>query len=129
MPDVGWRQFSKIDPDGEYLMFLSYLPLDNYWHLPKMLSYTLKVMSQLTNSPGLVGYALRSHLLRLQFFTLSAWESERALMEFAQKMPHKGTMRALHLDLIESHFVQWKAKGSEIPVKWDDALGRLRSAD
>jgi len=58
-----------------------------------------------------------------QFWTLSAWKDEMALHAFVQHPPHVRIMTAItHMG--ETKFARWTVKGSELPLRWDDALRR-----
>jgi hypothetical protein len=65
---------------------------------------------------------MRAKVFRREFWTLSVWESERALMDFVTKMPHGEVMRALSAHMGATKFNNWKLLGSAIPPNWDDAM-------
>jgi hypothetical protein len=122
--DLPWKALAPVDVSREYLALLSYLPLRKYSKIPRFLQFTLQTLGQLRASPGAIGYSLRAKLLSRNFWTLSVWENERALMDFVAKVPHGEVMKALASHLGPTKFTQWKVLGSAIPPNWDDAARR-----
>ena len=57
--------------------------------------------------------------------TLSAWKDEEALRAFVQNSPHLRLMAAFAPHMDETKFVRWTVKGSQLPLRWDDALLRF----
>jgi hypothetical protein len=126
MAEMKWRSFAKPGPDKAYVALVSYLPLKRYWMLPALVKNTLEIQAQLGRSKGLIGYSLLAQLLRLEFWTLSVWEDERALMEFVHGEPHSRVMEALRPYLGKTAFAQWKLEGSDVPPVWPDAMKRVQ---
>ncbi len=124
MPALRWRSFRKAEPDREYLVLLSELPLQSYRALPRFLRFTRQVQRQLKTASGLVGYSLLARLGRKRFWTLSVWEDERALMDFVDAVPHRMMMHALQPDLGETQFLRWAIRGDAYPPSWKAALAR-----
>jgi len=124
MPESPWRTFRAPNPNGDFVALLSYLPLESYWRLLPWAIYTAQMVKQLATADGLVGYSLRASPLSKRFWTLSAWESEAALRTFVQNQPHLRVMTALAPHMDKTKFVRWMVKGSNLPLRWDDALRR-----
>ena len=122
--DTPWKALAPLDRDREYLALLSYLPLRAFSKIPRFLRFTLQIQRQLRGSPGAIGYSMRAQLLSRKFWTLSVWESERALMDFVTKVPHGEVMKALAPHMGATKFTKWKIPGSAIPIPWDDAVRR-----
>lgn len=112
-------------PGGDFVALLSYLPLKSYWRIPWFFLYTAQVMKQLASAEGLLGYSVLARPLAKRFWTLSAWESEATLRAFVQHPPHVRIMTKLTPYMGETKFVRWTVRGSELPLRWDDALRRL----
>jgi quinol monooxygenase YgiN len=129
MPASPWRTLSSPVLDREYVALLSYLPLKSRWRLPAFIVYTAQVMNQLASTKGLIGYTLLAHPLSKKAWTLSAWESNDALETFVNDPPHVRIMAALAPHLDKTSFVRWAVKGSQLPLTWPDALGRLVSEE
>jgi hypothetical protein len=122
--DTPWKKLAAPEQEREYLALLSYLPLKSYFAMPKFMSHAMKIQKQLRDTPGIAGYSLRAELLSRRFWTLSAWESNAALMEFVKKNPHGDSMRAMVGDMGKTGFTQWKVKGRDLPLRWDEAMRR-----
>ena len=60
MPTVPWRNTATVDPDAEYLLLASCLPLRSIAKVPWFLRLTTSVVRQLERTDGLVGYSLRA---------------------------------------------------------------------
>lgn len=125
MPASPWRRFGFPDPNADVPVLLSYLPLKSYWRVPPFFLYTMQVMKQLASAQGVLGYSLLARPWRKQFWTLSAWENAEALQAFVQHPPHVRIMEALTPHMNRTKFVRWTVKGSQLPLRWDEALRRL----
>lgn len=122
--DSPWKALAPVDRNREYLALLSYLPLRKYRKIPLFLRFTFQIQRQLRESAGAMGYGLRAKLLNRNFWTLSVWEDERALMDFVVKVPHGEVMKALAPHMGATKFTRWKIPGSAIPPNWDEATRR-----
>ena len=125
MTESPWQQsYFSTAPERDYVALLSYLPLTSAWQLPRLVLYSTRIRRQLRTSLGLIGYSLRARPAAKQFWTLSAWEDEAALQAFVAAPPHLDIMKALAPYMGETRFIRWNVKGSELPLRWDDALRR-----
>jgi hypothetical protein len=114
-----------MDPEKEYVVQITYLPLKSFWKTIKFFRLTGAVQKQLEISSGLEGYSLQSRILAHKFWTLSAWESQKDLSRFVVAMPHAKVMQDLKNDMGETRFAKWIVKGTSLPPKWEDALKQL----
>lgn len=124
-----WKPLRPIEADREYLALISYLPLKTYRKIPAFIRYAQQVQQQLASTPGVAGYSVQAQLLRRRFWTLSAWESEAALIDFVRRAPHSGVMRALAGQIGKTSITKWKVKGSELPLAWAAAKKRAPEAE
>ena len=113
------------DAAREYLVLLTYLPLKGYRKMLTLMRRSRAVSYPLAKTPGLIGFTFRAKLFRRRFWTLSAWEDEKALMEFVGKVPHLDTMKVLGPHTGDAAFFRWSVRGAELPLRWDDALRRM----
>jgi hypothetical protein len=127
VPTIPWRSTATADPDAEYLLLASCLPLRSIAKVPWFLRLTASVVRQLERTDGLVGYSLRAQPLARTFWTLSAWTDSRALTAFVRETPHQGVMTKLRPHMGPTRFTTWTAPGSALPMPWDVALGHLNS--
>jgi hypothetical protein len=122
--DLPWKALAPADESREYIALLSYLPLRAYRRLPLFFRFTVQINRQLRATPGAIGYAMRAKVFLRRFWTLSVWESDRALMDFVAKVPHGEVMKELAPYMGATSFIRWKLLGSGVPPRWDDAVRR-----
>jgi len=130
-PIVGgsaWRWYAEPATDRDYLAMATFIELGSVWNLPRSEWYTLRVHRQLALTPGLAGYSFRAEF-PLRYWTISAWETGRALRGFVRAGAHRSVMAALPATTRRFRHTHWKATGSELPLAWADALHRLDRAD
>jgi hypothetical protein len=120
--DMPRKALVSVDRNGEYVALLTYLPLRKYRAIPSFFLCTFQIQRQLNETPGAIGYSLRAKPLSRNFWTLSVWENERALMDFVAKVPHVDAMKAFSPHMGATKFTRWKVAGSSIPLNWDDAV-------
>ena len=123
-----WVTFRAPEPDREYLALLTELPLARFRDLGKFFLYTFRIDAQLKKTPGVVGYSLMAHVCRKRSWTLSVWEDEAALGKFVVQIPHAQVMSALAGKMKQTRFVRWSIRGSEYPLRWDDAFQKSDAA-
>ena len=128
MPASPWRTFGSPDPNDDFVALISYLPLKSYRRVRPFFLYTARVVKQLASAQGLLGYSVLARPLSKRFWTFSAWKDKAALSTFVQYAPHVHLMAALAPHMDKTKFVQWTIKGSQLPLRWDDALPRFSSS-
>ena|SRR5579863_202662 len=122
--DMPWKSLASVESGREYVVLLSYLPLRSYFSLPLFFRYSIQINAQLRETPGAMGYAMRAQMFALHFWTLSVWDSDKALMEFVAKVPHGEAMKKIAPYMDKTNFWRWKLPSSELPPHWDDAMAR-----
>ena len=125
MPASPWRTFGSPDSNGDFVALVSYFRLKSYSRVFPFFLYAPRVMKQLAEAEGLLGYSLLAQPFSKRFFTFSAWQNEADLRAFVQHPPHLLAMTALVPHMDKTHFVHWSVKGSALPLRWDDALRLL----
>jgi hypothetical protein len=129
-PPQPWKPLSSVQPDREYLAFTSRFGMRSWLRAPAFFSASLKIQKQVEAASGAVGYSLGAHLPGLLFYTLSVWEDEDSLRRFSRSLQHSDAMRAFHHDMrMPSPFIRWQVMGADLPLKWPEALERIRSYD
>jgi heme-degrading monooxygenase HmoA len=129
MPALPWTKLASPDPDREYVVMASRLPLVRYRDIPAFLSATMAIRAQLAGASGLIGYSLDAHLVRKTFFTLSAWDSQEALDAFSRADPHRSRVSAIRRRMRPTTFTFWTAPGADVPISWTEARRRIAEAD
>ncbi len=110
----------------EFSVVATTLFLNRWWNLPRFFSLVGGVRRQLKETPGLVRYQLKANFLKLQFSTLSIWESGNAIDDFAHKGPHLTALQAFPtLAKKGSAFVRWTTTSPDA-VTWKEAFQRLQ---
>jgi len=127
--DSPWIKLATPDTNREYFALLSYLPLNKYRAIPAFLKYLFQIQKQLRTTSGIIGYSLRAKLLSRDFWTLSAWVDEKALMDFVVKIPHGQAMKAMIPHMGPTKFTKWKVLVSALPLLWEDAMERSKKGE
>ena len=122
--DTPWTRLAKVDQSKEYIALLTYLPLRPYWKIPAFLRFSFQIRRQMRETPGGVGYSLRAKILCRDFWTLSIWENDHALVDFVAKAPHSEAMKSIAPYMGGTKFTRWKLLGSAIPPSWHEAMKR-----
>ncbi|MFQ5918940.1 MAG: hypothetical protein ACE5I4_02690 [Thermoplasmata archaeon] len=122
-----WKFFAEIEPDHEYLVMSTFLPLEGSGMRRAFGRDVRRVERQLASSEGLVGYSLRVKFWRRHYWTLSVWEDERSLIAFSEAAPHRDVMAPRDWRLSGFKSVHWRVRGTEIPPTWRETLDRLGS--
>jgi hypothetical protein len=125
VPALPWKRYEKVEPNTEYTVMGSRLPLKSYLRIPGFLGATLRIRRQLARTPGLVGYSLNAQVLRKTFWTVSVWSSRQALEQFARTDPHHGDTDKIRPVMLPSTFVFWTARADDLPIGWDEVRSRI----
>ena len=123
--EFGWNSFSEPDPESELQGVVGHLHPSGYRTVPSVLWHTRGIESQLAESVGLVGYALRAKLPQKKFWAVAAWENDESLQNFVESDPHAGIRVALKQVMEESWFERFYLSGGEVPMTVDEALKRV----
>ena len=129
MPALPWTTFSPPDPDREYVVMASRLPLARYRDVPAFLRATMAIRGQLGHASGLIGYSLDAHLTRKTFYTLSAWDSQDALDAFSHADPHRSRVSVIRPRMRPTTFTFWTVHGADLPISWTQARHRIAAEE
>jgi hypothetical protein len=129
VPASRWKVLRPAEPDREYLVLLSYLPLRGFRDFPAFIGHDSRIAGQLAATHGLLGYSKLGRPWVKRFWTLSAWEGEAALTAFIHAGAHAGAMVGLRSRMGQTRFLRWTLPGSALPPTWGDALRRWRAAE
>jgi heme-degrading monooxygenase HmoA len=125
VPALPWTSSRAVEPEREYLVLASALPLRRFRATPGFMRMALQIRRQLADAPGLVGYSLDARPLARRYWTLSAWEDRDALTRFVAASPHAAVMTTLRPRMGTTRFTTWHLPGSALPPRWSDARARL----
>lgn len=121
------KKWVKQGIEGDkFLCIATFLPLRRWRDVVPFIRLSMKIESQIKQTPGLVRYGLKTNLPRKHFWTLSVWNDRMAVRDFVEAEPHQTAVR-----LFEqwagpgAAFVEWES--SQPAFTWADALERLKN--
>ncbi len=124
-PPRPWTPVSAVDPEREYVAFTSRFFLRSPVRAAAFMRHSRRIMKEIDSAPGAVGWAIATNLPRLEFFTVSAWESAEDLRRFLKAGAHGESAAKFASDMRrKSVFVQFKVRGRDLPLQWDEARAR-----
>lgn len=123
--DFSWQSFAEPEPESELVGVLGRLRPGKYRTVPRVMWNSRRIESQLAESDGLVGYALRAELLRRRFRAVAVWEDEASLQDFVETDPHAGIRKALRDAMEEGRFETFDVEGGEVPLDMDETIARV----
>lgn len=91
--------------------------------MPGFLWYTFFSQRQVKRSPGFIGGSLLVDAHRT-FWTLTVWESEKAMKAFRGAGAHSRVMKRLPLWCDEAAYAHWTMPAPGVP-SWPEAYERL----
>jgi hypothetical protein len=125
VPTLPWTAPNTPPRATDVHVFASRFETRTLWGALRFLLRTPGVWRRVGRAPGAYGASLRARPLRRTFWTLSAWESPRALRDFARSDGHGPAAGGLAPQMKDAKFVAWTAGGDSLPVDWEEALRRL----
>jgi hypothetical protein len=126
MPQFPWNPRTPVEPDREYAVMASKLPLKSHSSIPGFLRGTLTIRRQLRSAPGLVGYSLLGELAGKTFWTFSVWEKRADLDNFARTNPHSRIIQRLRPKMGHGVFEFETVEGSRLPWGWEEVKRHVR---
>jgi heme-degrading monooxygenase HmoA len=114
-----------MQPDRDYVVFASSIPPRRRTSTRALFAGASAVRKQLANTDGVIGYSLLARPLRKQYATLSVWQDEAALEDFAGSGRHAQLMADLGPEMAPTTFARWSVHGGDARPSWRDALARL----
>jgi Antibiotic biosynthesis monooxygenase len=105
------------------LVSVTRLRVRSLWFLPAFLRQTFRSNRQVANANGFRGGRLLVDRRRT-FWTLTAWDDERAMKSFRGSGAHAQVMPRLFHWCDEAAYTHWPAKDDEI-AEWPEAYERL----
>lgn len=124
--DFAWQSFDDPEPGSDLQGVVGFLHPDRYRTVPRVFWNSRRIESQLAESDGLIGYALRAEPFGRRFWAVALWETDEHLQGFVETDPHKGIRAALKGAMAESWFERFAADTEDVPMSVDEALARVR---
>ncbi|WP_329489682.1 DUF3291 domain-containing protein [Kitasatospora sp. NBC_01246] len=125
MPTIPWITPHPATPGTQAVVMASRFEVRSLGDVPRFLLKSYAVWRQIQSAPGALGASLIARPTKRTFYTLSAWESQEALQDFARAEPHRSIMTGLRSTMRESVFTYWQAPVEQLPVGWPEAHRRL----
>ncbi|MHC5902769.1 DUF3291 domain-containing protein [Streptomyces sp. S6] len=107
LPPLHWS--APAPPDTEAHLMASRFEVRTLTDALRFLLRTPAIWKHVKNAPGAYGASLIADPLKRTFWTLSSWESEKALHAYARAEPHRSVMTALRPTMKSATFVHWTA--------------------
>ena len=126
-PPLPWRSFAPIDPDCDYVVTTTRLPLRHHRHIPAVMGATMRIARELARSHGLVGYSLHAQLVHKTFWTMSVWQTRHDLERFVRSDVHRTAMASIGPHMERSRIQTTTVRGVHLPPPWVDAHRELTS--
>jgi hypothetical protein len=89
---------------------------------------TKRVLADLPNQSGLLGYSFRFELLGRKAWTMTAWKDAASRDRFAASPVHQSAVRNSRVTAQNMRFVSVEVPVSELPMSWSAALRLLETA-
>lgn len=122
-----WKSIRPMQPGHDYVVLASSIPPRSLASTRALFAGASAVRKQLADTDGVIGFSLLARPFRKQYATLSVWEDEAALEDFATSQPHAQLMADLSPAMAPTRFARWKMSSGEARPSWRDALQRLSS--
>ena len=89
---------------------------------------TKRVLADLPNQPGLLGYSFRFQLIGRKAWTMTAWKDEASRDRFAASPIHRAAVKNSGVTAQNMRFITVELPVTELPMKWTEALRLLDTA-
>ena len=121
-----WVPRAPVDEDREYLAMVSFFRLKGLGAMPSFALNALRIERQLLRTDGLIGHSSGANLSDFEFWSVTVWRDESALMGFVRAQPHARIVEAMRPAVVRSEFVRWRVNGASVPPDPEEAESRLR---
>ena len=91
IPDLPWTASREFDGPG--VVLFTELRLRRLRDVPLFMATSLRILRQVSRSPGARSALLRAEPLARSFATVSWWDDATAMRAFARTDPHRTAMR------------------------------------
>ena len=123
MPTIPWSGPPAVS-EPTALVMVSRFRLSRWRDVVPFLIDALRVRRQMLHADGLFGMSLVARPARREFWTLSAWRDNEALMAAVQGEPHRRVMTR-YASRSDSAFDFFTIPSGELPPSWPAARSRI----
>jgi hypothetical protein len=122
-----FRRVESISQDASVILTLS--AVENQKGQRKaFFDDTKRVLADLPNHAGLVGYSYRFQLFGKKAWTMTAWKDEASRDQFSQSPVHLSTVRNSPITAQNMRFISVTVPAKSLPMSWDEAIRLLNTA-
>lgn len=86
-----------------------------------------RVVESLDGQPGLVGYSLRRHLWRDEFWTYTVWADRASRDAFLAARAHRGAIANAGDTLAWERYATFEVPSAELPPRWAEVARRVEA--
>jgi heme-degrading monooxygenase HmoA len=122
-----FRRVESVPADAKVIVTLSAVEHQKGQRKP-FFKDTQRVIADLPNQSGLVGYSFRFQIFGNKAWTMTAWKDEAARDRFAKSPIHLAAVRNSRTTAQNMRFVSVTVPASSLPMRWDEALRLLENA-
>jgi len=122
-----FRRFESVSPDAQVIVTLSVVEHRKGQRKP-FFEDTKRVLADLPNQSGLVGYSFRFQLIGNRAWTMTAWKDEASRVRFSKSPLHLDAVRNSSKTAQNMRFTSVTVPASSLPMSWDGAIRLLGEA-
>ena len=122
-----FRRFESVSPDAKVIVTLSVVEHRKGQRKP-FFEDTKRVLADLPNQSGLVGYSFRFQLIGNRAWTMTAWKDESSRVRFSKSPLHLDAVRNSSKTAQNMRFTSVTVPASSLPMNWDEAIRLLGEA-
>lgn len=122
-----FRRVESISQDARVILTLSAVEHQK-GQRKSFFDDTKRVLANLPNHAGLVGYSYRFQLLGNKAWTMTAWKDEASRNQFSQSPVHLSAVRNSPITAQNMRFMSVTVLASSLPMSWDEAIRLLNTA-
>jgi hypothetical protein len=122
-----FRRLESVSPLANVIVTLSVVEHQKGQRKP-FFTDTKRVLADLPNQAGLVGYSFRFQLIGNKAWTMTAWKDKASRDQFSQSPIHLAAVRNSRTTAQNMRFITVTVPASSLPMSWDEALRLLEKA-
>jgi hypothetical protein len=122
-----FRRVESVSPSANVIVTLSVVEHQKGQRKP-FFTDTKRVLADLPNQVGLVGYSFRFQLVGNKAWTMTAWKDEASRDQFSKSPIHLAAVRNSRKTAQNMRFISVTLPASSLPMSWDEATRLLDKA-
>lgn len=122
-----FRRLEALPPEATVIVTLSAVEYRKGQRKP-FFADTRRVLADLPNQAGLVGYTFRFQLLGNKAWTMTAWKDEASRDQFGRSPVHLAAVRHSRKTAQNMRFISVTVPAGSLPMSWDEAIRLLDKA-